>query len=325
MNERGRGLRLPAPLGDSVFFLPTRSRPDEIRGFLASYHATESTAPVCVRIDADDPARAEYEKIEYPDNFEIVVGYAPAGGGSATLINEFYQEHPDLPWYGLLADDVRCGSVGWDRKLIEAAGHARVAYGPDGLCNRSCCTHPVLGGDLVREMGWIALPGVRHYFVDMVLFQTMKRAGLIRYVEDARLIHRPVKQEKRKSWAMTDRVVFDHFQRGGEMAALAERLKEKFADQAEKPGTVSIVTVVPEDRMTRLEWTLGLMTLRELLSLEGVSHQFLFFLAPIADSELRKQIEEKAGKEARVAYLDATKGFNAEGLVRAIVNGESNG
>lgn len=277
---------------------------------------------MCVRIDEDDPQRAAYEAIAYPEHFELVIGKRPDGGGSAALIRDFYETHPDLDWYGLLADDVTPLGFQWDKKLVEAAGKSRMAYGPDGICNKSCATHPVIGGDLVREIGWLALPGVRHYFIDVALFQTVQSAGLITYVPDAAIRHDTQAQHTRSGWALEDRLAFNHFQRGGPMKALIERLRVRFVK--DKDGGVlnlSVISIIPPDRQCLLDWTLGLMRLRELLGIESLSHQFLFLQGPITEKDVLAQVRERT-TSTHVAYLDARAGFDAEQLVRDALDGK---
>jgi hypothetical protein len=148
-----------------VWVLATRSRPDNCRRFIKSWVTTQASTPVYVRLDDNDPYLDELKKLPWPNEFQIQVG--PRHGISRAM-NEMYEKFPNEPWYGFLADDLHPVTPKWDCLLVEAAGKFDISYPNDGAKNTALPTHPCVGGDLVRAIGWFGFPPCYHYFVDTV-------------------------------------------------------------------------------------------------------------------------------------------------------------
>ena len=99
------------------------------------------------------------------------------------IYNEFFQKYPDLSWYGFIADDVVPKTYGWDWKLIQAAGMDNMAC-PDGKIN-----HFVLGGNLVRETGWLSLPGLDRIYIDTVWEDIARKKKVLKILPEVKLEH----------------------------------------------------------------------------------------------------------------------------------------
>jgi len=104
------------------------------------------------------------------------------------IYNEAYRRTPWRPWWGFIADDVVPETPGWDAKLIAAAGRDGMAV-PGGGHDAEGCPHFVLGGDLVREMGWLALPDLDRLYIDTVWGDIARQRGVFRRVPDVILRH----------------------------------------------------------------------------------------------------------------------------------------
>lgn len=149
-----------------MWSLPTRSRPKSLQRFLEHYQITNAQSAVFVRLDEDDPFLQDYLNIDFPEQFHVRIG--PRTGLKAAM-EEMFIEFPDLEWYGLGADDLIPRTHYWDKQLIETAGLCEISY-PNDLYvrkkNPNLPTHPVVGGDLVRKVGWFGHPATRHFFLD---------------------------------------------------------------------------------------------------------------------------------------------------------------
>lgn len=145
-----------------MIVLPSRNRPDRLKCFIDGYAATGATAPVYLRLDWDDDLLEAYRQIELPQTWVRVIGPRNKFVGAC---NELFETHPDLDWYAFMADDVVPRTAGWDARLIEAAGRDKVAWGND-VMQAPKCTHPFIGGDLMRHVGWFAAPGFLHWYID---------------------------------------------------------------------------------------------------------------------------------------------------------------
>lgn len=137
-------------------------------------------------LNEDDPRRQDYN-IPWP--VEIV----PAGWRVADIWRMILPRWPDLPWYGLAADDCWPVTPGWEATLVEAAARRYVAY-PNGTNTefplmRNVC---VVGGDLARAMGGVfpCAEGYRHNYLDCVLDTMARDLGLLRPLAGVIVDHR---------------------------------------------------------------------------------------------------------------------------------------
>lgn len=170
--------------------VPSRGRPQNLRRLVNAIHAT-ATGDVWIltRIDDDDPTRAQYAGIadftaSGPRRF-----YA-ASVNELASISLFREDVTHLAMFG---DDVLPETVGWDQLLIDALGdRLGIAYGSDGLEHlhgEDLPTHFITQTDLYRRLGWIALPTIRHLFLDNVARELGKGLTNFQYVPAAKLTH----------------------------------------------------------------------------------------------------------------------------------------
>jgi hypothetical protein len=108
-------------------------------------------------------------------------------------LNEAFAKHPNEAFYGFISDDVVPLTPGWHTRLIEAAGDWYVAYPNDCLQRHALPTHPVLGGKLVRSVGFWAVRGLMHNFgLDNFWLNIGLHAGVLRYCPDVIFEHEHV-------------------------------------------------------------------------------------------------------------------------------------
>ncbi len=163
-----------------MWVCPSRHRPGNIVRFLA---AGPAPTPFWLRVDSDDTG---YAGLRLPEHWALVSGPRM---GLAALYNEAFAACPDRSFYGVLADDIVPETPGWDSALIEAAGTDGLAFGDDGINGPAHATHFVLGGDLVREFGWLALPGLSRIYIDTVWADIARARGVFRYLPNIKLTH----------------------------------------------------------------------------------------------------------------------------------------
>lgn len=208
-----------------MWILPTRGRPQNLIRFFERFAETGARSPGIVCVDNDDPQLERYKALARPDtardlapvprNWKFV--FAPRIGLGPT-INRAFEERPDLAWYGMLSDDAVPTTPGWDRALIEAAGSDGVAYGADGIRDEASAGMPVLGGDFVRSLGWIILPGLVRLYGDDVWTEIARKRGVLRYLPHVRLEHwhfsngkAPKDETYRKPEADADRRLYEQW------------------------------------------------------------------------------------------------------------------
>ena len=145
------------------------------------------TTPVIIRLDDDDPMLQGYNDLDWPLFWQIITAdRMPLGD----VYNSFFNAMPGLDWYGFLADDVVPETFGWDRLLIKAAGSFGLAFGDDGINGETRATHFVLGGDLVRQFGWLALPGLDRTYIDTVWNDITYEHATFRYLPHVKMTHK---------------------------------------------------------------------------------------------------------------------------------------
>lgn len=169
-----------------MWILPSRGRPKNLLRFFQHWELTESTTPGVVVLDRNDPALDGYREVVLPSAWSLIV-IEPIGLGAT--FNYVFNHWPHNPWYGMLADDVIPRTQGWDKILVEAAGNDGISYADDGINADRQVTHCVLGGDLVRSLGWICLPGLQRIYIDNVITEIGQDRGVLRYCGDVSLEH----------------------------------------------------------------------------------------------------------------------------------------
>ena len=172
--------------GLALFVLPSRGRPHNLRRLIVAWWATKATLPVLLRLDDDDPALQGYLSLPLPPSWEREIGpRLPL----SSLYNDAFQRAPERPYYGFIADDVVPETQRWDQRLVEVAGLDGMAV-PAGGHDPDGAPHFVLGGDLVRSLDWLALPGLDRLFIDKIWQDIAEARGVLRRVPEVVLAHK---------------------------------------------------------------------------------------------------------------------------------------
>lgn len=166
-----------------MYFLPSYGRPQAMQILRDAPGGMPDN--LIVVLNEDDPRRAEYEKTcPWP------IEFCPAGSRFADAWAYILRVHPDLPWYGMLGDDHIAQTPGWNVELVNAASTDYLAY-PNGEHTefplmRGVC---VIGGELVRQMGFIVFPALKHNYCDVILDLIARDIGHLRPLEHLRVDH----------------------------------------------------------------------------------------------------------------------------------------
>lgn len=165
-----------------MWFLPTFNRPQSLATVIEACRATGMSTP-CIVLVQGTQMLAEYQALELPENWQLHV--LPENIGLLPALNYAFKTWPNEPWYGQLVDDNLPRTQGWDARLVEAAGERRFV-----TCKDLWQAPPraggavVFGGDILRALGFWALPGLWHCYCDD-FWETMGReTGLWSIVED---------------------------------------------------------------------------------------------------------------------------------------------
>jgi len=196
--------------------------------------------PILIRLHEGDPQLEEYLAVTWPTPWNVVVG--PQLRLAPTL-NWAFEAYPDEPFYALMADDVHPLTAGWNEKLEEAAGSSFLAYPDDGFHHQNLCPHHCIGGDLMRAVGWWALPDLIHSFLDTAWFEIGRITNRLKYLPDVLLEHRhPIfgKGEMDDTYAFgkdafsEDRMTFKIWAMGGGLRKAVEGVRSAGLEEISK-------------------------------------------------------------------------------------------
>lgn len=159
-----------------MVILPTRARQEKAEKFMSQC----ATNGILV-VDIDDIAPTPKE------DWNILL--SPSfGGGITRPLNYSFEKYSNEDHYIIGGDDLN-PIYGWDEMLKEQCGPWDITYGPDGIQNENLPTHPCIGGALVRSVGWLGLPGGKHFYSDNAWLDIGRAIGTLKYVKEAKATH----------------------------------------------------------------------------------------------------------------------------------------
>jgi hypothetical protein len=181
---------------DLLVIIPSRGRPEqfaEVAGLIEKTARAQTDIHLC--LDEDD---------------RTVPAYFTGSGARPRVLAETGPRLSMAAWtnkaamaqagnYRALAsigDDHFPRTDGWDEKLLAALDEKGpgIAY-PDDCNPRNyttgpMVTAPVISSQIVTALGWMAHPGMRHYYIDNVWEDLGKDAGCLYYLPDVVIEHR---------------------------------------------------------------------------------------------------------------------------------------
>jgi hypothetical protein len=145
-----------------VILVPSRGRPENLQRFLKAFVNTKASSKIYIRLDIDDPKLSEYQKLDLGRSL-VVTGHQVKAAGA---MREVFREYPNEKFYGFVGDDSIPRTEKWDSELAKSAGEWGVSYPDDLLKRQSLATHPFVGGNFLRAIGFWALDGLTHLYTD---------------------------------------------------------------------------------------------------------------------------------------------------------------
>jgi hypothetical protein len=199
-----------------LIVIPSRSRPHNFQRLIAACLSTGTSTTTWVRLDEDDASLSQYAALSMPKNWEVIIGQRVP---LSEVYNEAYRKIPETSHWIFIADDVVPVTYKWDQKLIEAAGPDGMAV-PTGGETTGGYPHFALGGELVRSIGWLALPGLDRIYIDTCWRDIADQRGVLRYVPEVTLEHRHFSNGKalfdrtyKKEKKAHDKIIYENWKR----------------------------------------------------------------------------------------------------------------
>jgi hypothetical protein len=153
-------------------------------------NATADFTELIFAIDADDVA--EYGDLMHAtagvNNVKIVI--AARMGMNGTLNHWANWMAPDYDYICFMGDDHLPITKGWDTKLAEAIGsEAGISYGNDLLQGENLPTAVVMSTKIIRALGFMSPPALKHLFLDNFWLAIGKALGNATYCPDVVIEH----------------------------------------------------------------------------------------------------------------------------------------
>jgi hypothetical protein len=169
-----------------MWLCPSFRRVSNLLRLQAAWRETEAGQHLVVRLHETDPDLDAYLSHDWPEEWTVLVGPEVKAAGACQWAFELY---PDEEFYGFIGDDVVPRTPKWDKILSEIAGSSRISYPNDGVWNGQLCTHPCIGGDLLRKVGFWAWPKLEHNFMDTVWMLIGLMSDRLTYCPDVYFEH----------------------------------------------------------------------------------------------------------------------------------------
>jgi hypothetical protein len=196
-------------MADLVVIVPSRGRPEAAAELAHAFRLTcTADTRLLVAIDYDDPtcddyaAAMSYEEAravgtvwrqEGPTNMVEALNSAVRGvlnrNGAAIPARAPYTDPFAI---GFMGDDHRPRTVAWDQRYLDALREMStgIVYGNDLFQGHRLPTQVAMTADIVRAVGYMAPPALRHLFVDNTWLRWGKSLDRIRYLPDVIVEHR---------------------------------------------------------------------------------------------------------------------------------------
>lgn len=210
--------------------LPTHNRPEKCQAVLDQIIEVGHSSYGTVLINGSN-----YPELRIPHNWDVE--YLPENIGVCGAMQYYFKKYPSEMFYGLICDDEYVYTPGWDLTLIEACQPHHISFGNDGWqSGRRQHGYVTWSGDLVREVGFLSLPGLWHWFHDDVWESIARALDLNRFCKDVRVEHKHYRAGKSEHDATyrlgssrreSDAKIFAEWY-NNEFPELVERLKKKY-------------------------------------------------------------------------------------------------
>jgi len=227
---------------------PSRGRPILIREMIDTFLRTRNEGTdLVIYVAEDDPTLPDYVNTfkRFENNLGISLQWGPRKF-IAQVYNEFAMANLDYKYFSTLNDDHVFITQDWDKKLIklvEDMGGWGIAGADDLLTDWEKCKHPsgcVISSNIVRTLGYIMYPGLRHIGTDTFLAKIAEGIGGLVLTRDVVIEHRhwlngrrPLddnyswvygKEEQVFGWNAVQDYLFNHYEK--DLQKLKEAMKK---------------------------------------------------------------------------------------------------
>jgi hypothetical protein len=179
-------------VAELVVIVPSRGRPRSIAALAQDFAATAGPeARMVVAVDNDDPELAAYQRLPLWDmpQFHLREGGRLRLGGTLNEVAAEYVGFYDV--IGFMGDDHRPRTDGWALEVLTEMKWpgAGIVYGNDLLQRDQLPTAVFMRPAIIKALGWMALPGLVHLYIDNVWLELGRATGQLRYLPNVVIEH----------------------------------------------------------------------------------------------------------------------------------------
>lgn len=180
---------------DLLVIVPSRGRVERLREFLSCFEKTRTIkTDVAIALDNDEPQMEGYQKLlaDYKSGDWLIQFQGPRKTITPWINYIAREEVDNYRAMCVMGDDNVPISTGWDRDLmaaIEDLGDIGFSY-PDDKRRNDIPELCVISTKIIKALGWLCQPSLRHFYVDNVWGDLGTGANCIKYCPEVIIEHR---------------------------------------------------------------------------------------------------------------------------------------
>lgn len=153
--------------------------------------ATEAYEAFCDTKALDTTQMLIVLTVGEPGYANLPVIYVAEGGGMGAPLNAALSCTGQADIVGFMGDDHRTLTPAWDETIVtanETLGGG-IIYGNDLLRGADLPSQVFIDARIIRALGWMALPGANHLFLDDTWRELGNALGRLKYLPDVHIEH----------------------------------------------------------------------------------------------------------------------------------------
>lgn len=219
-----------------VVIVPSRGRPENMRELIGAWRETGASALLVAGVDDDDPTWVKYPLFPMDDTpYLLERGLRMGMCGTLNDIASRSVATERYDYVGFMGDDHRPRTVGWDGSICEALDGlgTGVVYGNDLFQGPNLPTAVFVTADIVRSLGYMAPPCLKHMFLDNFWLDLGNLVG-IKYLPNVVIEHMHPQAGKAEMddgyadvWPLMerDRQAYEHYVDSGQFSNDVEKVR----------------------------------------------------------------------------------------------------
>lgn len=172
---------------------PSRNRPEKAHQFWASWADTvpwNGNNWFELVTEKDGECSEAYKKLfHFPTLFQTNIHWFEGESSYPNKINDAtYAALPYFDIMGIGQDDLIFKTHNWHTKVAETLEGGGIAY-PESGGYAKLPMMAFISSRIIYELGWVALPGLKHFFVDNVWVDLGEAANCLYFMPDVVVTH----------------------------------------------------------------------------------------------------------------------------------------